>query len=82
MLRVLLEVNPDEPVPGQRKAALVPFVKEIVPVVSQALRMLEITPPDGLIEATTTIVKDRSRGRKLKPVSSLERTNTPHPGHT
>jgi len=63
VLRVRLEDNPDDPA-GQRKAALVPFVKEIVPVVNQPLQLLEITPPEGLIEATTTVMKDRSRGRR------------------
>ena len=63
MLRVRLEDNPDDPT-GQRKAALVPFVKEIVPVVNQQMRLLEITPPEGLIEATMTVMKDRSRGRR------------------
>ena len=64
MLRVRLEDNSDDPVAGEQKAALVPFVKEIVPVVNQPLRLLEITPPEGLIEATTTVMKDRSRRRR------------------
>ncbi len=63
VLRVRLEDNPDDS-SGQRKAALIPFVKEIVPVVNQPLRLLEITPPEGLIEATTTVMKERSRGRR------------------
>jgi 16S rRNA processing protein RimM len=33
------------------KTVLIPFVKAIVPVVDLAQRRIEITPPDGLIEA-------------------------------
>ena len=55
MLRIQLEQP--ESAPDQPKlTALIPFVKEIVPVVDQAGRVLEVSPPEGLIEATTSQV--------------------------
>lgn len=38
---------------NQPKTLLIPFVKEIVPVVDLQNRRLEITPPQGLIESQT-----------------------------
>lgn len=39
-----------KPKPPQPKTVLIPFVKEIVPVVDFEKGQVEITPPDGLIE--------------------------------
>ena len=39
-----------KPKPPQPKTLLIPFVKEIVPVVDFENSQVEITPPDGLIE--------------------------------
>lgn len=43
----LLEVKPNLP---QQKTVLIPFVKEIVPVVDLKNKRIEITPPLGLLE--------------------------------
>ncbi|MGB3533559.1 MAG: ribosome maturation factor RimM [Microcoleaceae cyanobacterium] len=39
-----------KPLPPKPKTVLIPFVKEIVPVVDFEKGQVEITPPDGLIE--------------------------------
>lgn len=43
----LLEVKPNAP---HQKPVLIPFVKEIVPVVDLKNKRIEITPPPGLLE--------------------------------
>ena len=44
-----------------------PFVKEMVPVVDREQRVLEISPPEGLIEATTSTAK-KGKGRRDQPL--------------
>ncbi len=73
ILRVLLTQGSDADL-DHKKTALIPFVKEIVPVVDKQRQVLEITPPKGLIEATTTAMKSRRQRQKL--VKGAERTQT------
>lgn len=51
----LLEVSLHQPVPSDTKpkTVLIPFVKEIAPVVDLQTRRIEITPPPGLLELGT-----------------------------
>jgi 16S rRNA processing protein RimM len=46
----LLEVK----VEGQKLPVLIPFVNEIVPIVDLKNKRIEITPPPGLLELSTT----------------------------
>ena len=52
---------------GALTAALVPVSQEMVPVVDRVRRVLEISPPEGLIEATTSTAK-LGKGRRDQPL--------------
>lgn len=56
----------DQPKPPVR-TTLIPFVKEMVPVVDRVRRVLEVSPPEGLIEATTSTAK-LAKGRRDQPL--------------
>ena len=54
---------------GHQRSALVPFAKEIVPIVDRTARILEIDPPDGLLDIpsllrSTSTKKKKRRRRK------------------
>jgi 16S rRNA processing protein RimM len=51
----LLEVKFDPGFAAERagKTVLIPFVREIVPIVDLSSRRLEINPPPGLLEITS-----------------------------
>jgi 16S rRNA processing protein RimM len=46
----LASLNKKDPSPDSAATALVPFVKEIVPLVDMKQRRIEIAPPPGLLE--------------------------------
>ena len=64
----LLQVRMDQP--GQAEldlgqTAMIPFAKEIVPVVDRLARRLEILPPEGLLNIQG-MLKSRSTSKKGK----------------
>lgn len=46
----LLEIEPQSDTTQPQKSILIPFVREIVPLVDLAAKRVEITPPEGLLE--------------------------------
>ena len=72
VLRVTLTHKVDLSAAGKTQTALIPFAKDIVPVVDRDSRVLEIEPPEGLLEIssrlkTTTKKKGPRRSKKLTP---------------
>lgn len=63
VLRVRLE--------GPKSSCLIPFVKEIVPVVDTAARIMHITPPEGLLELATSAAKPHRKPKQTLKGSLL-----------
>ena len=69
-MRIQLDESADQPADQPKppvRTTLIPFVKEMVPVVDRVRRVLEISPPEGLIEATTSTAK-LAKGRRDQPL--------------
>lgn len=56
-------------------SVLIPFVKEIVPVVDRLYRKLQIDPPAGLLDLVTAVQKPKQTGGGLKSRSSSASSN-------